>query len=243
MIWPSEDDVTELKKHVKRKKNKDISELKKDSKRWIRSSWQNKLSYEITWLGIPIIQLPSDIILMQELIFKVKPDIIIEIGIAHGGALIFYSSLLEILGKGKAIGVDIEIKSHNRKAIESHPMSKRIKLIEGDSVKPETIKKIENEIDPQSIVLIALDSNHTKDHVLKELRAYCKFVTSGSYLVVFDTIMPELIGLEGSQENWNQDNPLEAIKEFLKKNKDFEIDESYNKLFVSNCPNGFLKKK
>lgn len=157
--------------------------------------------------------------------------------------MIFYSSLLEILGKGKAIGVDIEIKSHNRKAIESHPMSKRIKLIEGDSVKPETIKKIENEIDPQSTVLIALDSNHTKNHVLKELKAYNKFVTSGSYLVVFDTIMPELIGLEGSQKNWNQDNPLEAIKEFLKINKDFEIDESYNKLFVLNCPNGFLKKK
>ncbi len=243
MIWPSEDDITELKKHVKQKKNKDIATLKEDSRQWIRTSWQNNLSYEITWLGIPIIQLPSDIIIMQELIFKVKPDIIIEIGIAHGGALIFYSSLLELLGKGKAIGVDIEIKSHNRKAIESHPMSKRIKLIEGDSVKQETIEKIENEIDPQSTVLIALDSNHTKDHVIKELRAYSKFVTSGSYLVVFDTIMPELIGLDGSQENWNEDNPLEAIKEFLKINKDFEIDDSYNKLFVSNCPNGFLKKK
>ena len=243
MKWPTQRDILELKKYVKGKRNKDLEALLRDGKQWIRTAWANKISYEITWLGIPIIQIPEDIVIMQELIFNVKPDIVIESGIAHGGSLIFYSSLLELLGKGKVIGVDIEIRKHNREVIESHPMSKRIKLIEGNSTDPAVIKKVEEQIDPGSTVLVCLDSNHTKAHVLEELKAYSKFVTPASYIVVFDTIMPDLVGLPGSQKNWYRDNPLEAVKEFLKINNDFEIDKSCNKLFVSYCPNGFLRKK
>lgn len=243
MNWPSRNDILEIKKYVSRRKNKDIDALKADARQWVRTNWANKISYEITWLGIPIIQLPEDIILMQELIFLIRPDVIIECGIAHGGAAIFYSSLLELLGKGKVVGVDIEIRPHNRKAIENHPMSKRITLIEGSSTDPETVKAVKKEIPPGSSVLVCLDSNHTMIHVLEELNLYSKFVTSGSYIVVFDTIMPELIGLPGSQENWDKDNPSQAIKEFLETNKDFIIDEQFNKLHVSYCPNGFLKRK
>ena len=243
MNWPTQRDILELKKYVNSEKSKDMKALKKDSKQWIRTGWANKISYENTWLGIPLIQLPEDIIMMQELIFIVKPDIVIESGIAHGGSLIFYSSLLELLSNGKVIGVDIEIRKHNREAIESHPMSKRIILIEGSSTDPAIIKKVEEQIDPGSTVLICLDSNHTKAHVLEELKAYSDFVTSGSYIVVFDTIMPDLVGVPGSQKSWDKDNPLEAIKEFLKTNSNFEIDTEYNKLFVSSCPNGFLRRK
>ena len=243
MKWPSNKDILEIKKYVKTKKDKDIQSLKVDGKRWIRTSWENKISYEVTWLGVPIIQLPSDIMLMQELIFQVQPDVIIECGVAHGGSIILYSSLLEILGKGRVIGIDIEIRPHNRKMIENHPMMKRITLIEGSSTSQEIIKKVEKEIEPGSKVLVCLDSSHARSHVLEELKLYSKLVTSGSYIVVFDTIMPELIGLPGSRESWDKDNPMEAIKEFLKLNDLFEIDETYNKLIVSYCPNGFLKKK
>lgn len=243
MNWPTQRDILELKKYVNSEKSKDMEALIKDSKQWVKTGWTNKISYEVTWLGIPLIQLPEDIIIMQELIFNVKPDIVIESGIAHGGSLIFYSSLLELLGKGKVIGVDIEIRKHNREAIEKHPMSKRIILIEGSSTDPAVIKKVAEQIEPDSTVLICLDSNHTKAHVLEELKAYSDFVTSGSYIVVFDTIMPDLVGVPGSQKNWDRDNPMEAIREFLKISNDFEIDKSYNKLFVSYCPNGFLRRK
>jgi len=156
--------------------------------------------------------------------------------------LIFYASLLELLGKGRVIGVDIEIRKHNREALEKHPMSKRITLIEGSSTYPAVIKKVKQQIALDSTVLVCLDSNHAKAHVLAELRAYSDFVTPGSYIVVFDTVMPELVGLPGSQEHWDRDNPMEAVKEFLEINSDFEIDKEYNKLFVSHCSNGFLRK-
>jgi len=243
MNWPTQKDILEIRKHVKNKKKKNIEALKKDSIKWTRTSWVNKLSYEITWLGIPIIQIPEDIVLMQELIFNLKPDIIVELGIGHGGSLIFYSSLLELLGKGKVIGVDIDIRRHNRNAIEKHPMNKRIILIEGDSTELSVINKVGVYIEPNDSVLICLDSNHKKTHVLKELISYSNYVNPGGYIVVFDTIMPQLVSLPGSQKNWDKDNPKEAINEFLQTHKDFEIDVTYNKLFVSYCPNGFLKRK
>jgi len=242
MKWFNEEEILKLKKYVKNKNDKNIELLKKDSKQWVRTSWSNKISYEITWLGIPIIQLPEDIILMQELIFKVQPDVIIETGVAHGGSLIFYSSLMEILGKGKVIGIDIEIRKHNRDAIESHPMSKRIELIEGSSTDPKIVKEAKNRIPPGAKVLVCLDSNHTRAHVAEELKIYHEIVTPGSYLVVFDTIMPDLVGLQGSDENWDKDNPMEAVKDFLRTNNNFEIDTEFNKLFVSHCPNGFLRR-
>ena len=243
MNWPSKENIEEIQKYINKKKDKNIELLKQHAQQWARTGWENKISYEITWLGVPIIQLPNDMILMQELIFKIQPDFIIECGVAHGGSLIYYASLLQILGKGKVIGIDIEIRPHNRKLIESHPMIKRIKLIEGSSLSQETVEKVRKEITPNSKIIVCLDSNHTKSHVQEELRLYNEFVSSGSYLVVFDTIMPELIGLKGAQDDWDVNNPLEAIKDFLKTNKDFEIDESYHKLFVSYCKHGFLKKK
>ena len=243
MDWPSEKDIEEIKKHVLIKKEKNIDQLKKDSKQWIRTGWENKISYELTWLGVPIIQIPNDMILMQELIFQIKPDVIIECGVAHGGSLIYYSSLLELLGKGKVIGIDIEIREHNRIMIEKHPMMKRITLIERSSVDPDTIEIVKKEISGNSRVLVCLDSNHTKSHVFKELKLYSELVTPGSYLIVFDTIMPELVGLDGSKEDWDLNNPLEAIKDFLEINDNFEIDEKYSKLYVSYCLHGFLKRK
>lgn len=243
MTWPSKSEILEMRKHIRTKENKNIPALKKDSKNWIRTSWENRLSYEVAWLGVPVIQLPEDLMLMQELIFTVKPDVIIETGVAHGGSLIFYSSLLELLGKGKVIGVDIEIRSHNRETIEKHPMSKRIILVEGDSVAEKTIKTVEKSIDRDSTVLLCLDSNHTKEHVLKELKTYNKFVTPGSYIVVFDTIMPELKGLIGAPDDCDINNPLEAIKEFLVSNNNFEIDDGFSKFYVSYCPSGFLRRK
>ncbi len=243
MNWPPSEDIAKMKKKVMTKKNKDIAALKRDAKQWVRTGWENRISYETTWLGVPIIQIPEDIVLLQELVFSVKPDVIIECGIAHGGALVLYASLLELLGNGKVIGIDIEIRSHNRKSIENHPMSKRIKLIEGNSIDNKTIELVKKYIKSDSTVLVCLDSDHSKNHVLNELKTYRDFVTPGSYIVVFDTIMPDLIGVEGSKPTWNEDSPMAAIKEFLEVNHDFEIDEDYNKLYVSYNPNGFLRRK
>ncbi len=240
--WPDEKNVKQLKQFVTGRPRKDAQALRRDGLQWTRTSWANKISYEITWLGIPVIQLPEDIVLMQEVIFNVKPDIIIESGIAHGGSLILYASLLELLGRGKVIGVDIEIRKHNRKAIESHPLSKRIILIEGSSLSHETVEKVRRKIPKGAKVLVCLDSNHTREHVAQELMLYHPFVSAGSYLVVFDTIMPRLTGLPGSQKSWKKDNPLEAVKAFLRENKKFEIDKSLHKFFVSYCPDGFLKR-
>lgn len=243
MKWPTKEEIEEIKKKVGLKEDKDIASLKRDSKQWIRTAWDNKTSYEITWLGVPIIQLPEDMIIMQELIFDIKPDVIIECGIALGGSLIYYSSILEILGKGKVIGVDIEIKPHNRRNIENHPMSKRITLIEGSSIDKNTVDKVKKQIEPNSKILVCLDSNHTKAHVLEEIKLYCDLVSKGSYLVVMDTVLPDLKGLSGSKDDWDKNNPLEAIKEFLATNKEFEIDKSFGKLFVTHFNNGFLRKK
>jgi len=231
-----------LRKYVLTKKNKDINDLKKIANKWIKISVENKLSYEIDWLGIPIIQLPEDMILMQELIFKIQPDIIIETGIAHGGSIIYYASLLELLDKGKVIGVDIEIREHNRKVIERHPMFKRIKLIEGDSTSKKTIEKIRKIIPKDSKVIVCLDSNHAKNHVLKELQLYHGFVNPRSYIVVFDTITSRLAGLGTCDKLYINNSPKEAIEEFLKEHNNFEIDKNYNKLYVSYNLNGYLRR-
>jgi cephalosporin hydroxylase len=139
------------------------------SRLWTRSNWENRLSYEVSWLGIPIIQLPEDMVVMQELLWKVRPDVIVESGVAHGGALVLYASILELLGRGRVIGVDIEIRKYNRLAIEAHPLSHRIHLIEGDSLADETVEAVRSMIRPGERVMVALDSAHSRDHVLGEL--------------------------------------------------------------------------
>ena len=210
---------------------------------WTRSNWQHKLSYEVTWLGIPIIQLPEDILMMQELIYKVRPDVIVETGTAHGGTAIFYSSILETLGKGHVISIDIEIRKYNRLAIQAHPMSKRISLIEGSSTDEAIATQVRQMIHPADKVLVALDSNHTYAHVLQELEKFSPLVTLGSYIVVFDGVMEMLTDAPSGKPEWASNNPAAAVRDFLAEHPEFEVDPYYNRLSVTYCPNGFLQRK
>lgn len=201
-------------------------------------------SYNFSWMGRPIIQYPQDMIAMQELIWEVKPDLIIETGIAHGGSLIYYASILEMIGKGEVLGIDIEIREHNRKEIEAHPMFKRISMIEGSSVDNSTVAKVANIAGSKKTVMVCLDSNHTHSHVTEELKSYAPFVTAGSYLVVFDTIVENLPENYLPGRAWSRgDNPMTAVEEFLRTHPDFIIDQDIdNKLLVSVAPKGYLRK-
>ena len=202
-------------------------------------------SYNFSWMGRPIIQYPQDMIAMQEIIWNVKPDLVIETGIAHGGSLIYYASLLELLGKGEVLGIDIDIREHNRKEIEKHPMSKRIKMLQGSSISSEIVKQVKKYVSGKKSILVCLDSNHTHDHVLNELNLYSAFVTIGSYIVAFDTIVEDLPeGYFSQKRPWGiGNNPKTAVDEFLKKNDNFIFDASIdNKLLISVAPNGYLKR-
>ena len=235
--------IPSLRKYVLIKKKKNLRELEQVGVEWARVCSENRMSYEIDWLGVPIIQTAEDIILLQEAVFKVQPDIIIEIGIAHGGGLIFEASLLELLGgNGKVIGVDIDIRQHNRKVIESHPLAKRIELIQGSSTAPETIEKVKKIIPKGANALVCLDSDHTKPHVLQELNIYQQFVKPGSYMVVFDTISSDLARMGIAPEQFFDNGPAEAITEFLQKNKKFKIDKEFNKFYSSHNWDGYLKR-
>ena len=207
-----------------------------------RSGWQQRVSYEPTWLGIPIIQTPEDIVMMQELLWKVRPDVVIECGVAHGGAIVLYASILELLGKGHVIGVDVEIRKYNRIALQSHPLSKRYTLIEGSSIEDATLDQVRSHIQPDDTVLVTLDSNHTKAHVAGELAMYAPLVTPNSYVVVFDGVMQVLTDAPGGNPTWDEDNPWQAIEDFLAENDEFEIDPYYNRLKVTHCPGGFLRR-
>jgi len=232
--------VPSLQRYVKKNKKKNIKELKKARLEWLHAFAKNGLSYEIEWMKIPIIQSSEDIVLMQELIFKVRPDVIIETGIAHGGSLIFYSSLLELLRNGKVIGVDIDIREHNKKAMEAHPMFKRITLIEGNSTAKTTMDKIKKEIPAGAKVLVCLDSCHEKKHVLKELELYKDFIKKGSYMVVFDTVTSELAKIGTLDGKYINNGPGEAVYDFLAKNKNFKIDKRFNRLYISTNNDGYL---
>jgi len=210
---------------------------------WTRSGWQRNLSYEVTWLGIPIIQLPEDILMMQELIYKVRPNIIVEAGTAHGGSAVFYASMLELLGRGQVISIDIEIRKYNRLAIQSHPMSKRITLIEGSSTDDGVLTQVRQLICPQDTVLVALDSNHTYIHVCEEMEKYSLLVSPGSYIVVFDGVLEMLSDAPAFKLGWASGTPAAALRDFLTMHKEFEVDTYYNRLGVTYCPDGFLKRK
>jgi cephalosporin hydroxylase len=216
---------------------------------WLRSGWDNKYVYTFSWFGRPIIQLPEDMIRIQEMIYSIKPDVIIETGVAHGGSLIYYSSLCKAMGKGRVIGVDIEIRPHNRQAIEVHPLFSYITLFEGSSTDTDVVGKVKNEILSGDTVLILLDSNHTKDHVLSELKAYSSLVTVGSYIVAMDGIMEKVTGAPRTQPDWIWNNPQQAAFEFVKGNPDFEIVEPpfvFNESSLSNkvtyWPSGYIKR-
>jgi cephalosporin hydroxylase len=203
-----------------------------------------KYSYNFSWMGRPIIQYPQDMIAMQEIIWDIKPDLIIETGIAHGGSLVYYASLLELIGHGEVLGIDIDIRDHNRKAIESHPMSKRIKMILGSSTSEETVEQVRQFAANKNKILVCLDSNHTHEHVLAELNLYAPFVSLGSYIVAFDTIVEDLPEGYLPGRAWSVgDNPKTAVFEFLKNNPNFKIDKSIdNKLLISVTPDGYLKR-
>jgi len=212
---------------------------------WTKQSLLKKYVYNFSWLGRPIIQAPQDIVGLQEIIWQVKPDLIIETGIAHGGSIIFSASMMEILGgAGKVVGIDIDIREHNRTEIENHPLFRRIELIEGSSISDETAQKVREIAAGYSNILVVLDSNHTHEHVRKELELYSPLVSKDSYLVVFDTFVEDMPPGFFSDRPWDVgDNPKTAVFEFLKENAYFEIDSVIeNKLMVTSAPSGFLKR-
>lgn len=222
-------------------KDTDVQDL---SRIWIRMTSPHKYSYNFRWLGQPIIQFPQDIMAMQEIIWEVKPDLIIETGIARGGSMVFYASMLELLGgNGLVLGIDVDIREHNRKAIEQHSMSKRIQMIQGSSIDPAIGKKVSDIAKKYKKVLVVLDSNHTHDHVLEELNMYSRFVTNGSYLVVFDTVIEQMPEDFFPDRPWGKgNNPKTAVHEFLNKNDRFKIDKTIDsKLLITVAPDGFLK--
>ncbi len=195
------------------------------SRAWLRAGWDVKYVYSFTWLGRPIIQLPEDMFRLQELIYRLKPDVIIETGIAHGGGLVFYAGLCKAMGKGRVIGIDVDIRAHNRAAIEAHGLADLITLIEGDSTAAETISKVKAGIRSEDHVLVLLDSDHGKKHVLAELDAYAPLVNVGSYIVAMDGIMSELVGAPRSKPDWGENNPRQAAREWVQTHPDFVIEE------------------
>ena len=195
------------------------------SRAWLAVGWDTKYVYSFTWLGRPVIQLPEDMLRIQEVIHECKPDVIMETGVAHGGSLVFYASLCEAMGHGRVIGVDVEIRPHNRAAIEAHPMFKHITLIEGDAIATATYDQVRGLVRPGETVLVLLDSNHTFEHVLAELRLYGPLVTKGSYIVATDGIMAQVAGAPRTREDWSWNNPLRAIEHFLRENDGFIAEE------------------
>jgi cephalosporin hydroxylase len=193
---------------------------------WLKTSWNQKYSYTFTWMGRPIIQHPEDMVRLQEVIYFLKPDLIIETGVAHGGSLIFYASLLKGMGKrGRVIGIDIEIRPSNRKAIEKHKLSDYITLIEGDSVAPDIVERAGEAIRPNDTVLVLLDSNHSYAHVMNELEAYHRLVTRGSYIVATDGIMQLVHDVPRGRPEWLTDNPKRAARDFVQMRPQFVIEE------------------
>jgi cephalosporin hydroxylase len=203
-----------------------------------------RYSYNFTWYGRPIIQIPEDIVMMQELILQVKPDLIVETGVAHGGSLMLSASMLELLGAGNVVGIDIEIRSHNRKAIEDHPLSKRIRLIEGSSVDEKVMREVERLAASAKRVMVLLDSNHTHEHVLQELQNYAPLVTPQSYLVVFDTGIEDMPEGTFAGRPWGKgNNPKTAVRQFLRERDDFIVaTEIEDRMMYTVAPHGYLRR-
>lgn len=205
-------------------------------------------SYLWSWMGVPIIQMPADVMATQEVIWATKPDVIIETGVARGGSVLFMASLLEMVGKGKVIGVDIDIRAHNRDSIEEHPMSKRVVLIEGGSVDQDTLARVRAEIPPGARVMVVLDSDHSRSHVLAECRAYGPMVTPGCYMVVADTLVGHVTEENAPKKRskvwFKGDEPLSALLDYMAETDRFEVDEVLNgKLVLSSSPGGYVRAK
>jgi len=206
---------------------------------------EHDYSYVWNWLGLPIIQMPTDIVAMQEIIWEARPQVIVETGVARGGSVVLHSSMLELIGEGHVVAVDIDIRAHNRMAIESHPLAHRIRLIEGGSVDPATLAQVRDEIGEAARVMVVLDSNHTHEHVLQELRCYSPMVTAGQFIVVADTMVERLPPQKHRPRPWGPgDNPATAVTQFLAETSDFEPDPFVNgKLLMSSSPGGYLRRR
>lgn len=253
-----EDFKTETVKRIEAVKQK--PELRNAGASFMLESIKSKYSYNFSCLGRPVIQYPQDIVAMQELIWSTRPDLIIEMGIAHGGSLILSASMLALLdytdamesghrldlntSRRRVLGVDIDIRSHNRDAIENHPMAHKIDMIEGSSIAPDIVAQVYEYAKGYGHILVCLDSNHTHDHVLAELEAYARLTSKGSYCVVFDTIIEDLPGGMFPDRPWGVgNNPKTAVREYLKTHPEFEIDKRVDhKLLISAAPDGYLKR-
>jgi len=223
--------------------NKEVKQLSLD---FLIKTAPHKYSYNFSWLGRPIIQFPQDMLALQEIIWQVKPDLIIETGIAHGGSLIFSASMLELIGEGgQVLGIDIDIREHNKIEIEKHPMFKQIIMIEGSSIDNNIIHKVYDFVKNKKKVLVLLDSNHTHEHVLAELNAYAKLVSIGSYCIVYDTVIEDMPkDYDWKNRTWGKgNNPKTAVWKYLEENDNFEIDKSIqDKLLITVAPDGYLKR-
>lgn len=219
------------------------------SRQWVRLGWNQKHLYTFSWMGRPIIQLPDDIIRIQEVVHRLQPDVIIETGVAHGGSLILYASLCKAMEKGRVIGIDIEIRPHNRRAIEAHPLNPYITLVEGSSTAPEVLSHVKSLVKPDEAVLVILDSNHTYEHVLAELHAYADLVTPGSYIVATDGILYDLSDVPRGKPEWTHDNPTDAARDFAAEDARFAIEqpawpfnESELDTNITHWPGAYLKR-
>jgi cephalosporin hydroxylase len=213
------------------------------SRIWVREIARHRYAYNFTWMGRPLIQFPQDMVAMQEIIWATRPEVIVETGVAHGGSLIYYASLLELLGGGgHVVGVDVDIRSHNRREIESHPMAHRIHLVEGSSIESKTVEQVRNLVAGRR-AMVVLDSNHTHAHVLSELDLYSPMVSRDCYLVVFDTLIEDMPAHLVGDRPWAPgNNPKTAVWEFLQRNDRFEIDQIIeHKLLITVAPDGWLK--
>ena len=218
---------------------------------WLKTSWNQKYSYTFTWMGRPVIQHPEDLVRLQEAIYTLKPDVIIETGVAHGGSLVLSASLMKAMGKGRqVVGVDIEIRPHNRKAIEAHELSPMIKLVEGNSVAPEIVRVAAADIRPGDTVMVILDSNHSREHVAAELEAYHALVTPGSYIVATDGIMRDVHDVPRGTPGWITDNPAQAAEDFAARHPEYTIEapawrfnESDLDRNITAWPSAWLKKR
>ena len=261
---PAEQDPVQRFEEEKRQRIEELGrdeEFKALSKTWFQESMRRRYPYNFNWLGRPVIQYPTDVFAMQEIIFSVRPELIIETGIAHGGSIVFSASMLELVAscggpQGEVLGIDVDIRPHNRKAIEAHPMAKRIGMIEGSSIQGEVVERVRERARDRSPVLVCLDSNHTHAHVLAELEAYAPLVTPGSYCVVFDTFVEEVEEDLFPDRPWCRgDNPGTAVREYLRLLEEegrqgadgrplrFRTDrEIENKLQITSAPGGFLHR-
>jgi cephalosporin hydroxylase len=240
---PHEQFESEVRRNVDGlKADRDVQAL---SRIWMREITPHRYAYNFRWMGRPIIQFPQDMVAMQEIVWSVRPDLIIETGIAHGGSVLYYASLLELAGHGEVIGIDVDIRAANREAIEAHPMSRRLRMIEGSSVAPDVVEQVRSLARGRRAIVV-LDSNHTHEHVLDELRAYAPLVCEGGYCVVMDTLIEDMPArfFESGDRPWRVgDNPKTAVREYLREDRRFEVDEDLEaKLLMTVAPGGWLKR-